>query len=91
MYELMAGHDRFVADLRPLVNPGGLGCHPYDLCTELIAREAGVLITDPAGAPVAAPMDLTTNVAWVGYANEPLHRSIEPVLQAALRRRGLLS
>jgi len=26
----------------------------------------------------------------VGYANEPLRRAIEPVLQAALHRRGLL-
>ncbi len=90
LYELMAGHDRFIADLRPLVNAGGLCCHPYDLCTALIAREAGVIITDPAGAPVDAPLDLTTDVAWVGYANDPLRRSIEPVLQAALRRRRLL-
>ena len=90
LYELIAGHDRFIGDLRPLVNPGGLGCHPYDLCTELIAREAGVIITDPAGAPVAAPMDLNTTVAWVGYANEALRRSIEPVLQHVLRRRKLL-
>jgi hypothetical protein len=36
------------------------------------------------------PLDLTTDVAWVGYANEQLRASIEPVLQAALRRRGLL-
>ena len=27
---------------------------------------------------------------WVGYANEALRRAIEPMLQAALRRRGLL-
>jgi fructose-1,6-bisphosphatase/inositol monophosphatase family enzyme len=90
LYELMAGHDRFIADLRPLVNPAGLCCHPYDLCTELIAREAGVVITDPLGARVDAPFDLTSDVAWVGYANEGLRRSIEPVLQGALRRRGLL-
>lgn len=90
LYELMAGHDRFVADVRPLVDPGGLCCHPYDLCTELIAREAGVIITDPAGESVASPMDLTTDVAWVGYANQALRRSIEPVLQGVLRRRKLL-
>src|SRR6266576_2082844 len=76
LYELMAGHDRFIADLRPLVNPAGLCCHPYDLCTEMIAREASVLITNPAGGPVDAPFDLTTDVAWVGYANEGLRRSI---------------
>jgi len=90
LYELMAGHDRFIADLRPLVNPAGLCCHPYDLCTELIAREAGVVITDRLGARLDAPFDLTSDVAWVGYANEPLRRAIEPVLQAALHRRGLL-
>jgi fructose-1,6-bisphosphatase/inositol monophosphatase family enzyme len=90
LYELMAGHDRFIADLRPLVNAGGLCCHPYDLCTTLIAREAGVIITDPAGAPLDAPLDLTTDVAWAGYANDALRRSIEPVLQAVLRRRSLL-
>ena len=91
LYELMAGHDRFVADLRPLVGPAGLCCHPYDLCTELIAREAGVIITNPAGGTLDAPFDVTSDVAWVGYANEKLRSSIEPVLQAALRRRGLLT
>lgn len=43
--------DRFVANLRPLVEPLlrrrglalGICCHPYDLCTELIAREMGVV------------------------------------------------
>jgi len=93
LYELIAGHDRFIADLRPLVKSASppLCCHPYDLCTALIAREAGVIITDPSGAAVDAPLDLTTDVAWVGYANKALRRAIEPVLQAALRHRGLLT
>ncbi|HEV8400112.1 MAG TPA: hypothetical protein VGQ18_09780 [Gemmatimonadales bacterium] len=92
LYELMAGHDRFIADLRPLVKSASppLCCHPYDLCTALIACEAGVIITDPSGAALDAPLDLTTDVAWVGYANESLRGAIEPVLQGALRRRGLL-
>ena len=98
LYELMAGHDRFVADLRPLLQrerlarglPEGLCCHPYDLCTALIAQEAGVIVTDAAGKPLDAPLDLTANVAWVGYANQPLRALVEPVLQEALRRRGLL-
>jgi len=47
-------------------------------------------VTNPAGTPVDAPLDLTSNVAWVGYANEALRRSAEPVLQRVLRRRGLL-
>ena len=90
LYELIAGHDRFIADLRPLVDPNGLCCHPYDLCTALIASEAGVIITDLAGAAVDAPLDLTTNLAWVGYANPTLRASVEPVLHAALRRRGFV-
>ncbi|HVH69226.1 MAG TPA: hypothetical protein VM716_15260 [Gemmatimonadales bacterium] len=91
LYELMAGHDRFVADLRPLVQAvRGLCCHPYDLCTALIAEEAGVILTDATGMPVDAPFDVTTDVAWIGYANERLRRAVEPVLQAALRRHGLL-
>lgn len=99
LYELMAGHDRFIADLRPLMEriraergiARGLSCHPYDLCTLLIARELGVVLTDPAGAALDAPLDLDSDVSWVGYANEALRRVVEPVLQSALRRRGLLA
>lgn len=91
--ELMAGHDRFLADLRPLLHNADDGvsricCHPYDLCTELIAREAGVIVTDPWGEPLAAPLDTSSPVAWVGYANTALQQSIEPVLQRLLRQRG---
>jgi hypothetical protein len=85
----MAGHDRFLADLRPLLHDPAeaiarLCCHPYDLCTEHIAREAGVIVTDERGAPLAAPLDTSSRVAWVGYANAALQRSIEPVLQRVL-------
>jgi hypothetical protein len=96
LYELMAGHDRFVADLRPLLErrrEGGpaLCCHPYDLCTELIARELGVIVTDALGAPLDAPLDVASDVSWVGYANPALRQAVEPALQATLRRRGLVS
>ena len=95
LYELFAGHDRFVADLRPLLErrrPGGaaLCCHPYDLCTELIARELGVLVTDERGRYLAATLDVTSDVAWVGYANAAVRAQIEPHLRRALVRRGLI-
>ena len=95
LYELMAGHDRFVADLRPLFErrrTGGaaLCCHPYDLCTELIARELGVCVTDERGQPLRAPLDVTYDVAWVGYANRAVKGLIEPHLQRALKRRELI-
>jgi hypothetical protein len=99
LYELLAGHDRFVADLRaslgPVTSERGLprllSCHPYDLCTELIAREGGVIITGVDGGPLQAPLAVEPDVSWVGYANKLLRTTIEPLLQAALRQRGLLS
>ncbi|MBW8860937.1 MAG: inositol monophosphatase [Acidobacteria bacterium] len=95
LYELMAGHDRFVADLRPLVErhrSGGpaLCCHPYDLCTELIARELGVPVTDERCGLLSAPLDVTSDVAWIAYANQALRAHVEPHLQRALGRRGLI-
>lgn len=96
LYELIAGHDRFVADLRPLMEPLlarqglrlGICCHPYDLATLLIAVAAGVIITDARGAPLDAPLALEPDVAWVGYANAAIRAQVEPSLMAALARRG---
>jgi hypothetical protein len=98
LYELIVGHDRFVADLRPLMENVlarrglalGLCSHPYDLCTELIARELGVIVTDPGGGALQAPLNVDTDVAWVGYANEHIRAQIEPLLQAALKKRGIM-
>ena len=101
LYELLAGHDRFVADLRPLMAvlvardgaPGqafSICAHPYDLAALLIAQRAGVIVTDARGAPLDAPLDTTTNVAWVAYANAAIRAQMEPPLLAALRTRGLL-
>jgi len=98
LFELMCGHDRFIADLRPLMESLlaqrgvalGICCHPYDICTELIARELGVIVTNPLGGPVNAVLAVEPDVAWAGYANAALQSQIEPLLHAALERRGLL-
>jgi fructose-1,6-bisphosphatase/inositol monophosphatase family enzyme len=97
LYELTMGHDRWIADLRPLVEPLlraegralGLCCHPYDLCTELVAREAGVIVQSPAGRALAAPLDVFTDVSWVGYANAHIAAEVAPALMDALRARGI--
>ena len=99
LYELMTGHDRFIADLRPLMEPLlrrrglslGLCCHPYDVCAELIARELGVIITDERGQLLRAPLNIEAEIAWAGYANRHIRDEIEPLLQHALNERGLLS
>ena len=89
-FELINGHDRFNADLRPAFyrlqgQPEGLCCHPYDCATLLVAEEAGVIITDETGAPLDGPLDCTTGLSWIGYANDTLRRQIEPLVQGFLR------
>jgi len=87
LYELMTGRDRFNADLRPLAHQAmfhtqssRLCSHPYDVCTELIAREAGVIVTDGNGAPLTAPLDVHYPMTWIAYANTHIQRQLEPTL-----------
>jgi fructose-1,6-bisphosphatase/inositol monophosphatase family enzyme len=80
LHELLTGRDRFVADLRPLADPGAFACHPYDVCTAMLLEEAGGVVTDPWGRPLDSPLDTTSSVAWAGYANEALAARIGPVL-----------
>lgn len=98
LYELMSGHDRFIADIRPLMQKTmaergldlSICCHPYDLCTELITRELGVIITDENGDRLNAPLSVDADVSWLGYANSAIRSEIEPAVQNALRRRSLI-
>ncbi|MCX6955033.1 MAG: inositol monophosphatase, partial [Verrucomicrobia bacterium] len=91
--ELIVGHDRMLGDLRPRAyaklgySSATLCCHPYDICTALIAREAGCLIETPDGKPLRVPLDTTTPVAWMGYANATLARQVRPVLKRIVAER----
>ncbi len=89
-YEVIVGHDRFNADLRPVFyrmqnRPQGLCCHPYDVSTMLVAEEAGVIITDDKGQPLDGPLDTTTGLSWLVYANPTLRKKIEPLVLEFLR------
>ncbi len=98
LYELIVGHDRFNGDIRAALrhashlpgDPPALAVHPYDVCTELIAREAGVIVTDLAGRPLSARLCVHEDVCWFGYANARLRARLEPALQRILREHGLL-
>jgi hypothetical protein len=89
-YEILAGHDRFIADLRPeafakLGIEANLACHPYDVSTALTLESAGCVIEKPDGQPLDYPLDTTTPVSWVAYANPELASAIRPVLQSVIR------
>lgn len=89
---LMTGQDNVVADVRPLLaatlRKRGESlphcCHPYDLGAKLIAEEAGVLLSAADGSPLDAPLDVETNVGWIGYANSHLRALVEPALLSIL-------
>ena len=95
--ELMVGHDRFICDIRSLVHARLLGgrdvplcVRPYDLCTELIAREAGCVVVHPDGSPLTDPLDTKTNMSWVGHANCHLCARVQPLFEEILRHHRLI-
>lgn len=98
LYEILMGHDRFVADVRGVLyrylrtkgKEGGHVCHPYDVCAHLIGTEAGLVITDEMGKPLRAPLNLTAEVNWIGYANKSIQTEVEPVLSNLLRKYRLI-
>lgn len=89
--EVVLGRDRFVLDVRPLAHralgvTSSLACRPYDVVTWLVAHEAGCVVCDPLGAPLDAPLDLSTNVAFACYANRRLADSMIPIVRDEVRR-----
>jgi fructose-1,6-bisphosphatase/inositol monophosphatase family enzyme len=91
IYELVVGHDRLIADLRPPVLAklgfdSALVCHPYDICTALLLQEYGGIVETPEGRPLSVPLDTTSPVTWVGYANPTLARKVRPILRRILRK-----
>jgi hypothetical protein len=93
LFELATGRDRFNGDIRPLAHKylhgsadARLCSHPYDLCCELVAREAGVSVTNLEGGPLDSPLDVSTAVGWLGYANASIQSELEPALLEILKR-----
>ncbi|MFT7485322.1 MAG: hypothetical protein ACI9F9_001170, partial [Candidatus Paceibacteria bacterium] len=58
---------------------------PYDCAGAiLIAQECGCSVLNPAGAELDFPLDASSGVSFVGFANEPSERRLGPHLRAAL-------
>ncbi len=88
--EILSGHDLLVLDVRPQafaalgLGADGLSSHPYDLCAELLLREAGGVIERPEGGRLREPLDTTTPVAFAAYANPALARRVRPAVKRVL-------
>jgi hypothetical protein len=98
LYELICGHDRFVADFRGALyekfrregKKSGQVCHPYDMAAALIGIEMGLILTNLDGTPFDAPLEMTYEVDWIGYANESIKRQIENPFHEILKKNLLL-
>ncbi|MCA8979018.1 MAG: hypothetical protein KDC14_03245 [Planctomycetes bacterium] len=88
---LALGQYRFVCDLRAFLaarhGEPAVTSKPYDLAGAVhLARAAGCVVEAPDGSPLDFPLDATTPVSYVGYANEAIARRLRPHLQRALGR-----
>ena len=86
---LVTGRYRFVADLRDLLVPRldrpTLTSHPYDLCTALIAEEAGAIVRASDLGPLRAQFSTEGRTGFVGFASKRVQEKLEPVLRLAAR------
>lgn len=88
--EMLLGHDLMVLDVRPEafrqlgLRDGALASHPYDLCCEFLLHEAGGVIERPQGGRLRDPLDTTSAVSWVAFANPQLARRVRPVIRRLL-------
>ncbi len=98
LHEVLCGHDRFIADIRPLlyqmlakkgVKPSHV-CHPYDCAAMLVGIEAGIVIRDGYGNMLNCPVDVTSPVSWILYANTQIEQQIWPLLKPIMQAEGLL-
>jgi fructose-1,6-bisphosphatase/inositol monophosphatase family enzyme len=97
LYEMLMGHDRFIADVRGLLyrylrkegKEGGHVCHAYDVCAHLIGTEIGIIVTDAEGKPLDAPLTLNEEINWIGYANKDIEKEIKPLLLSILKENHL--
>jgi hypothetical protein len=92
LYEIIIGHDLFIADVRPLLYriqgiEAGMCCHPYDCAAWLVAQNAGVILTGGLAGPLDGPLDVLTPISWAAYANRALHDKMQPLLTQWLNER----
>ena len=66
---LASGADAAVFDPRPILGPGTMAAHPYDLAGLWVAHAAGAIVEALPTGPLDIPLSVDHPVAWAGYAN----------------------
>lgn len=89
LFLLARGTYRLIADVRAHLWRPELGpritSKPYDCAAGILAaREAGCIVTDAEGGPLDFPLDATTPVSFVGWANAATAARLGPHWRAAL-------
>lgn len=79
MLGLASGSDVAVFDPRPQLAPGTLAAHPYDLAGLWIPRAAGAVVESLPAGRLDVPLDVTTPVAWQGFASEAVAAQLRVV------------
>jgi fructose-1,6-bisphosphatase/inositol monophosphatase family enzyme len=82
LMEVACGRHAAALDVRPVVVPGSMASHPYDLAGWLVAAEAGAVVEAFPPGPLDAPLDTTTPVAWTAYANEDVAAVLRSRIEA---------
>lgn len=88
---LATGSDSAVLDPRPIVVPGTMAAHPYDLAAIVVARAAGVIVEALPPGPLRAPLNPRADVAWAGYANGEIAEKLRARLGHSPSHPGALS
>jgi len=84
---LALGTYRMIADVRAHLFAKTLTSKPYDVAGAVIcAQEAGAVVTAIDGSPLDFPLDTSTPVSFVGWANRRTAERLAGHLAAALGR-----
>jgi fructose-1,6-bisphosphatase/inositol monophosphatase family enzyme len=86
MYPCTGGHLMSVAsgaaaavfDPRPVLQPGALASHPYDLAALVVYRAAGAVVEAFPSGPLDLPLDPHQPVGYAAYANEAVAARLRP-------------
>lgn len=98
LHALVAGQTKLVVDIRPLLNrvlqrrgkATMLCSHAYDLCTWLIAHEAGAIVLSPNGEPFDGATHAAAETAWIGFTNRALAERYQEMLRHTLQQHELI-